>query len=185
MAINYHCSIGGTRLAGRIGWKMNSKTGPLVLGFFLAGLLPLGAQTLAGKAAGDFYSAFAKMGINEKRLNSLEDLKPFIPPEVLERLKENLVYRTAFIAYAANQHGIIAGITSSVGFAETLNALTGFLMVLEQNGDLTEWTIKEISGRYEQLFASSWRNVNPTLFTVMLEAYCSYMRGELWKPPGN
>ena len=159
---------------------MKLKTKVLALGLFFAALLPLWSQTLVGKAAGDFYSAFAKMGIDEKRLNSLEDLKPYIPQDVHARLKENLVYRTAFICYAANQHGIITGITSSVGFAETLNALTGFLMVIEENGDLKEWTIKEITAKYEQLFASSWRNVNPSLFTVMLEAYCSYKRGELW-----
>ena len=157
------------------------KTGLLVLGLLFTVSLSSWGQTLVGKAAGDFYSAFAKMGMNEKKLTSLEDLKPYIPAEVFGRLKENLVYRTAFISYAANQHGIITGITSSVGFAETLNALTGFLMVIEENGEIKEWTIKEISGRYEQLFASSWRNVNPSLFTVMLKAYCSYKRGELWQ----
>ena len=155
--------------------------GLLVLGLLLAGLFPVWSQTLLGRAAGDFYSAFAKMSIAEQRLNTLEDLKPFIPADVFKRLEENLVYRTGFIGYAANQHGIITGITSSVGFAETLNALTGFLMVIEESGELREWTIKEISGRYEQLMASSWRMVNPSLFTVMLEAYCSYKRGELWQ----
>jgi len=139
------------------------------------------AQTLTGKAAGDFYSAFAKMGIDKKRLSSLNDLKPYITADTHERLKENLVYRTAFIGFAANQVGVIKGITSSVGFAESLNALTGFLMVVEESGELQEWTIKEIAGRYEQLLASSWRNVNPPLFTVMLEAYCAYRRGELWE----
>ena len=153
----------------------------LVFALFFAGIFPSFGQTLLGSAAGDFYSAFAKMGIDEKRLASLEDLKPYIKAEALEKLKENLVYRTAFIGFAANQLGIITGVTSSVGFAETLNALTGFLMVVEENGELKEWTIKEITGKYEQLLASSWRNVNPTLFTVMLEAYCSYKRGELWQ----
>ena len=155
--------------------------GLLVLGLFFAGILSAWSQTLVGRAAGDFYSAFAKMGIDEKRLNSLEDLKPYIPGEVFERLGENLVYRTAFIGFAANQLGVISGNTTSVGFAESLNALTGFLMVIEESGELEEWTIKEISNRYEQLLASSWRNVNPPLFTVMLEAYCSYKRGELWQ----
>ena len=153
----------------------------LVLVLFFAAVSSSAAQTLTGKAAGDFYSAFAKMGIDNKRLNSLNDLKPYIAADVPERLKDNLVYRTAFIGFAANQLGIIKGITSSVGFAETLNALTGFLMVVEDSGELTEWTIKELTGRFEQLFASSWRNVNPSLFTVMLEAYCSYKRGELWQ----
>ena len=160
---------------------MKLKTGLLIAGVFFAGVFPSYAQTLLGKAAGDFYSAFARMGSDEKRLNSLDDLKPYIPDAVLERLSENLVYRTAFIGFAANQLGVISGITSSVGFAETLNALTGFLMVIEESGELEEWTLREISGRYEQLFASSWRNVNPSLFTVMLEAYCSYKRGELWQ----
>ena len=153
----------------------------IIPALFLAAALPSFGQTLKGKAAGDFYSAFAKMGINEKRLTALEDLTPYIPGEVRERLRENLVYRTAFIGYAANQHGIITGITSSVGFAETLNALTGFLMIIEESGELKEWTIREISNRYEQLLASSWRGVSPSLFTVMLEAYCAYKRGDLWK----
>ena len=81
---------------------------------FFAGILPGYGQTLLGKAAGDFYSAFAKMGIDEKRLNTLEDLKPYIPGDVFERLNGNLVYRTAFIGFAANQHGIITGITSII-----------------------------------------------------------------------
>jgi len=160
---------------------MKLKTGLMILGLLFACAFSSFGQTLLGRAAGDFYSAFAKMGIDEKRLNTLDDLKPYISAAVQERLKENLVYRAAFIGFAANQHGVISGITSSVGFAETLHALTGFLMILEDSGELKEWTIKEISLRYEQLLASSWRNVNPPLFTVMLEAYCSYKRGELWQ----
>ena len=159
---------------------MKCKINLFLLLFFSFAVFPVFGQTLLGRAAGDFYSAFAKLGMDEKRLNSLEDLKPYIALEALEKLKENLVYRAAFIGFAANQHGIISGVTSSVGFFETLRALTGFLMVIEESGELEEWTIREISGRYEQLLASSWRNVNPSLFTVMLEAYCSYMRGELW-----
>ena len=165
---------------------MKQKTKTLVRSLFIIGVLctaafPCFSQTLTGKAAGDFYSSFAKMGIDKKKLSALEDLKPYIRQEVFERLEENLVYRTAFIGYAANQHGIISGITSSVGFAETLNALTGFLMIVESSGEIKEWTIKEISGRYEQLIATSWRMVNPSLFAVMLEAYCSFKRGELWQ----
>ncbi len=161
--------------------KTKLKTGLLSLLLFLSGTLPVFSQTLLGSAAGDFYSAFAKMGINEKRYTALEDLKPYMSEKVFTRLEESLVYRVAFIGFAANQLGVMTGITSSVGFAETLNALTGFLMVIEGNGDLQEWTIKEISNRYEQLLATSWHNVNPSLFTVMLEAYCTYKRGELWK----
>jgi len=160
---------------------MKLKTALLFLALFSLTALPVFSQTLLGSAAGDFYSAFAKMGIDEKRLTSLEDLKPYMPEKVFERLEGSLVYRVGFIGYAANQLGILTGITSSVGFAETINALTGFIMVLEESGELKEWTIKEISNRYEQLLASSWRNVNPSLFTVMLDAYCSYKRGELWK----
>jgi len=160
---------------------MKLKTALSFLALFSFTALPVFSQTLLGRAAGDFYSAFAKMGIDEKRLTSLEDLKPYITERVFERLEESLVYRVGFIGYAANQVGILTGITSSVGFAETLNALTGFLMVLEESGELKEWTIREISNRYEQLLASSWRLVNPSLFTVMLDAYCSYKRGELWK----
>jgi hypothetical protein len=161
---------------------MKNKIGFLALTLLFTTIFPGYGQTLAGKAAGDFYSAFAKLGKDAKQLNSLEDLKSYIPADVHERLKENLVYRTAFIGYAANQLGIIKGITSSVGFAETLNALTGFLMIIEEAGEIREWTIKEILARHEQLIATSWRNVNPPLFTVMLEAYCSYKRGELWLP---
>ncbi|MDR0496677.1 MAG: hypothetical protein LBH42_03590 [Treponema sp.] len=160
---------------------MKLKTLLILLLLFFMVVIPGFSQTLLGKAAGDFYSAFAKMGIDEKRLNSLEDLKPYIHADVFGKLRENLVYRTAFIGFAANQLGVITGITTSVGFAESLNALTGFLMVIEESGEIREWTIREISGRYEQLLASSWRNVNPPLFTVMLEAYCSYKRGELWQ----
>jgi len=161
--------------------KTKFKAGLLSLLLFLPGTLPLFSQTLLGSAAGDFFSAFAKLGINEKRYTSLEDLKPYMSEKVFGRLEESLVYRVGFIGYAANQLGVMTGITSSVGFAETLNALTGFLMVIEENGELQEWTIKEITNRYEQLLASSWRNVNPSLFIVILEAYCSYKRGELWK----
>ena len=160
---------------------MKLKTGLLFLALFLLPALPVFSQTLVGRAAGDFYSAFAKMGIDEKRLTALEDLKPYITESVSSRLEESLVYRVGFIGYAANQVGILTGITSSVGFAETLNALTGFLMVIEESGELKEWTVKEISNRYEQLLASSWRHVSPSLFAVMLDAYCSYKRGELWK----
>jgi hypothetical protein len=160
---------------------MKYKAGLLSLLLFLFVTLPAFSQTLLGSAAGDFYSAFAKLGINGKRYTSLEDIKPYMTEKVFGRLEESLVYRVGFIGFAANQLGVMTGITSSVGFAETLNALTGFLMVIEENNDLQEWTIKEITSRYEQLFASSWRNVNPPLFTVMLEAYCSYKRGELWK----
>ena len=165
---------------------MKLKTGLLVLGLFFLVIFPSSGQTLLGKAGGDFYSAFAKMGMDQKgivqkKLNSLDDLKPYIPDDVRRQLGENLVYRAAFIGFAVNLHGVITGITSSAGFPETLNALTGFLMVLEDSGEIKDWTIKEISGKYEQLLASSWRNVNPSLFTAMLEAYCSYKRGELWQ----
>ena len=121
------------------------------------------------------------MAIDEKKFDDLENLKPYIHPGVFERLEKDLVYRVAFICFAANQHGVITGITSSVGFAETLNALTGFLMIVEESGEITEWTIREISNRYEQLIASSWRLVNPSLFAHMLGTYCAYRRGELWR----
>jgi len=160
---------------------MKLKASLLVLALFLLLTLPVFSQTLVGRAAGDFYSAFAKMGIAGKRLTILEDLKPFITESVFARLDESLVYRVAFIGYAANQVGILTGITSSVGFADTLNALTGFLMIIEESGELKEWTVKEISNRYEQLIASSWRHVSPSLFAVMLDAYCAYKRGELWR----
>lgn len=160
---------------------MKLKAVPIFLILYLLAPFPAFSQTVLGAAAGDFYSAFAQMAANEKRLTSLDDLTPYIPGEVILRLKEDLVYRVAFIGFAANQLGVISGITNSVGFAQTLNALTGFLMVIEKSDDITEWTIKEISTRYEQLLATSWRNVNSPLFTVMLEAYCSYKRGELWQ----
>ena len=153
----------------------------LLLVLLFTGAVPSWGQTLQGRAAGDFYSAFAKMRIAQKPYTALEDLGPFITEEARQMLEENLVYRAAFIGFAANQIGIISGITSSVGFAETLKALTGFLMVIEESGEIKEWTIREITARYEQLLASSWRHVNPPLFTVMLEAYCSYKRGELWQ----
>ena len=160
---------------------MKSKACQFLLVMFLFGAIPCFCQTLRGTAAGDFYSAFSKMAIDERKLSSLNDLTPYIPAGVIERLKEDLVYRIAFIGFAANQLGVIGGITSSVGFPETLNALTGFLMVVEKSDALEEWSINEISDRYEQLLASSWRNVNAPLFTVMLEAYCLYKNNQLWR----
>ena len=153
----------------------------LVLGLLLFAFESGFGQTLLGSAAGDFYSAFAKMAIDEKQLSSLNDLTPYIKDHVFEKLNDNLVYRVGFIGFAANQLGVISGNTSSVGFFETLNALTGFLMIVEESGEIKEWTVKEISGRYEQLIATSWRNANSPLFIVMLEAYCAYKRGELWR----
>ena len=160
---------------------MKLKTGSLFLALFLLGVFPGFGQTLLGTAAGDFYSAFARLVGNEKRLSSLDDLDPYIPDEVITRLEKELVYRIAFIGFAANQLGVISGMTNSVNFAETLNALTGFLMVVEKSEEIEEWTIREITSRYEQLLATSWRNINSPLFTIMLEAYCSYKRGELWR----
>jgi len=160
---------------------MKLKVGSFFLALFLIGASHVLGQTLLGAAAGDFYSAFARLVGNEKRLTTLNDLTPYIPDEVITRLEEDLVYRIAFIGFAANQLGVISGRTTSVNFAETLKALTGFLMVIEKSEEIEEWTIREISNRYEQLLATSWRNVNSPLFTIMLEAYCAYKRGELWK----
>ena len=159
---------------------MKCKTSILILALLFIGVNPVFSQTLLGKAAGDFYSAFAKMGMAGIRLTSLQNLMPFIPEEVHEELSENLVYRAAFICFAANQYGVLTGITSSVGFYESLTALTGFVMLIEESGELEEWTIRAISNRYEQILATSWRNVNTPLFMVMLDTYCSYKRGELW-----
>ena len=161
---------------------MKSKTAFLMAPLVLVVIFPCFSQTMLSSAAADFYSAFAKMSKDEVRLNSLEALKPYISWDVFQKLEDNLVYRAAFIGFTARQYGVITGITSSVGFYETINALTGFLMIIEESGEIKEWTVNEISTRYEQLLASSWRNVNPSLFAVMLEAYCSYMRGELWGP---
>jgi len=161
---------------------MKSKTVFFIALLVFLSVFPCFGQTIVGSAAGDFYSAFAKMAKDEMRLTSPEVLKPYITPEIFQRLEDSLVYRAAFIAFAASQYGVISGMTSSVGFNETLNALTGFLMIIEESGEIKEWTVNEVSTRYEQLLASSWRNVNPSLFAVMLEAYCAYMRGELWGP---
>ena len=159
---------------------MRIKAGLLVTLLFFIGAFPSFGQTLLGKAAGDFYSAFAKMAIDNRRLDNLEDLKPYIPAEVFETMEENLVYRVAFVGFAVSHHGVINGITTSVGFANTLRALTGFIMLIEESGELEEWTVREITNRYEQILATSWHNANAPLFVTMLEAYCSYMRGELW-----
>jgi len=159
---------------------MKSKTCSLLLALFLFVAIQGFGQTLLGAAAGDFFSAFAGLVGNEKRLNSLNDLTPHIPDEVLIRLQKDQVYRIAFIGFAANQLGVISGITTSVNFAVTLNALIGFIMLIEKSGEIEEWTIREITNRYEQLLATAWRNVNSPLFTVMLDAYCAYKRGELW-----
>ena len=148
---------------------------------FFTGVLPCIGQTLLGKAAGDFYSAFSRMAIDNRRLDTLEDLMPYIPLDVFESMEENLVYRVAFIGFAVSHHGVMSGNTTSVGFANTLNAMTGFIMLIEEIGELEEWTIREITNRYEQILATSWRNVNTPLFVAMLEAYCYWMRGELWQ----
>lgn len=161
--------------------KMYPACAIMVLALFFSAFTPAFGQTLLGTAAGDFYSAFAKMAIDNKKLTALNDLTPYIPKEVFEKMEENLVYRTAFICFAANQLGVISGNTSSVGFFETMNALTGFLMVVEENAEIREWTLKEISGKYEHLIATTWYRSNSPLFIYMLEAYCAYRRGELWK----
>ena len=159
---------------------MKQKVFLIVLIFFLMGSFPSFAQTLLGKAAGDFYSAFARMVTDNWRFNSLEELKPFIPPEVFETMEDNLTYRVAFIGFAVSQQGVMSGNTTSVGFANTLRALTGFIMLIEEIGELEEWTVREITNRHENILATSWHNVNTPLFVAMLEAYCSWMRGELW-----
>ena len=149
---------------------------------FLFSSLPVFTQTtLQGRAAADFFTAFAQFVIDGRRFTALEDLTPYIPLEVLDRLDEDLVYRVAFIGFAANQLGTMSGRTNSVGFPQTLTALTGFLMIIEESGEMEEWTMREITNRYEQLLATSWRNVNPSLFAFILEAYTSYRRGELWR----
>ena len=159
---------------------MKGKTALLIVLLIFLKVFPCFGQTMLSSAAADFYMAFARMAKDEIQLASLETLKPYITWEVFQKLEDNLVYRTAFIGFASRQYGVITGITSSVGFYETLNAITGFLMVIEESGEIQEWTVNEVSTRYEQLLASSWRNVNPSLFAVILEAYCSYKRGELW-----
>ena len=153
---------------------MKSKAFLLLL--FFASLSPLFSQTLLGKAAGDFYSAFARMAIDTRRLGALDDLYPYISPHVFETMEENLTYRVAFIAFAVNQLGVISGNTSSVGFANTLNAITGFIMLIEESDELQEWTISEISNRYEHYLAASWHRVNTPLFMAILDAYCLYRR---------
>ena len=159
---------------------MKLKASLFVVFIFFASVLPLFSQTLLGKAAGDFYSAFARMVGDNHRYQSLEELMPYIAAEVFETMGENLVYRVAFIGFAVSQHGVINGNTTSVGFANTLRALTGFIMLIEEIGELEEWTVNEITNRHEQILATSWHNVNTPLFVTMLEAYCSWMRGELW-----
>ena len=160
---------------------MRLKTYLIIFALFFTAVLPVRGQTIWGSAAGDFYSAFAKMVIAGVRMNSLEDLSPYIPGQAIQRIEEDFMYRVAFIAFATNQLGVISGVTSSVGFAETLNAITGFLMVIEEGGEIEEWTVPEITNRYEQLLASSWRNANSPLFIEMLRAYCTYKREELWR----
>ena len=139
------------------------------------------AQTLQGRAAADFFTAFARMVSTGIRMTHLNDLTSFIPDEVFTSMEENLVYRVTFIGFAANQFGTISGQTNSVGFPQTLNALIGFLTIVEESGEIETWTVNEIVNRYEYLLATSWRNVNPPLFSLILQTYASYMRGELWQ----
>ena len=159
---------------------MKQKVFLLVLAIFLLCVFPAFSQTLLGRAAGDFYSAFARMVTANWRFDSLDELKPYIPGEVYETMEENLVYRVGFIGFAVSQHGVMNGNTTSAGFANTLNAFTGFIMLLEEVDELEEWTLREISNRYEHYLATSWHNTNVPLFMNMLDAYCSWKRGELW-----
>ena len=160
---------------------MKAKAVLLFLLVFYIGAAPSFAQTILGRAASDFYTAFALMAIDNKRFTEFEDLKPYISPDAFLMMEENLTYRVGFIGFAVNQLGVISGNTGSRGFMNTLNALTGFIMFIEERDELQEWSVREISNRYETYLASSWHNVNMPLFIAILDAYCAYMRGELWR----
>jgi hypothetical protein len=150
---------------------------------FLAVFLPAQTppQMLAGvEAMSDFYTVYGTMTSTGKALTSAADLKPYLGDGIRQKLKNNLPYRVAFIGRAAAQAGFNAGQTSMNDIDGTVNALTGFLMLVEGNGDILTWTVKEVSQKYERLMQTSWQNTNPTLFVVILQSYCAYRRGELW-----
>jgi hypothetical protein len=135
------------------------------------------AQMLAVKAKTDFYQIWGGMERSGRQLKKLDDITDFLTDDIRSSLKTNLAYRVAFIGELAARCGFSTGQSSLANIDDTINALTGFLMLVEGNDDLRTWTVKEVSGKYDRLLQTSWQNTNPTLFMLMLESYCAYKRG--------
>jgi hypothetical protein len=95
------------------------------------------------------------------------------------KIKDSLQYRVAFTGQVSARYGFNTGIVSMANLDGTINAVTGFLMIVEENGDLSAWTLKELTQKYDRLLQTAWANVNPPLFTLILQTYCAYKRGEL------
>jgi hypothetical protein len=143
-------------------------------------ILPLAAvsaQMLAIKAKTDFYQVWGGMERLGRQLKNPADITDFLTDDIRSSLNTNLAYRVAFIGELTARCGFNTGQSSLVNTDGTINALTGFLMLVEGNNDIQTWTVKELSGTYNRLLQTSWQNTNPTLFILMLESYCAYKRG--------
>jgi hypothetical protein len=148
-----------------------------VFSLFLS--VPSHAQLLSIQALSDFYTIYGQMEKDGKTLNIPGDIKDYLIPEIKSKMRENISYRVAFIGQVTGRAGFNTGVTSLQNVDATINALTGFLMLVEDNGDITTWTVREISQKYDRLLQTAWKNVNPPLFTLILQTYCAYKRGEL------
>jgi hypothetical protein len=158
--------------------QLNKKTFIVFL-FILIGASQSWGQMLAVKAMADFYDVYGRMEQDGKSIRSPGDIKDHLTAEIRAMLIDNLAYRVAFIGQLAARYGFNTGVTNLNNIDGTINAMTGFLMLVEGNGDIKAWTVKEVSDKYERMMQTSWQNTNPTLFMVMLETYCAYRRREL------
>jgi hypothetical protein len=140
-------------------------------------LATVSAQMLAIKAKTDFYQVWGDMGRSGRQLKNPTDITDFLTADIRGSLNTNLAYRVAFIGEVTAICGFNTGQSSLDNIDGTINALTGFLMLVEGNNDIRTWTVKELSGKYDRLLQTSWQNTNPTLFMLMLESYCAYKRG--------
>jgi hypothetical protein len=147
--------------------------------FLLFLTAPSHAQLLSIQALSDFYTIYGQMEKDGKTLNTPGDMKNYLIPEIKNKMSENISYRAAFIGQVAARVGFNTGVTSLQNIDTTIDALTGFLMLVEDNGDIATWTVREVSQKYDRLLQTSWQNVNPPLFTLILQTYCAYKRGEL------
>jgi hypothetical protein len=153
----------------------------LFISFILFLILALSAfaQLQAISALSDFYSIYGNMQKEGKELNTPIEIKYYLTTEIKNKLSLNITYRVAFIGQVAARCGFNSGITSLQNIDNTISALTGFLMIVEEINDISIWSLKEITHKYDRLLQTSWTNTNPPLFTLILQTYCSYKSGEL------
>jgi hypothetical protein len=148
--------------------------------FILAAALPAQQQMLSSvEALSDFYAIYGVMSSGGKPLLKAADMKGHITDVVKQKLQSGVPYRAAFIGQVTAMASFNSGQSSMANSGETINALTGFLLLVEGNGDIETWTVKEVSQKYDRLLQTAWQNTNPTLFILMLQNYCAWKRGEL------